>query len=159
MGEGMKVKESAHLSVYLLRFVLCFGIFCILCSSCAAFGAFYPYGGAVQWWKILSDGLQHEGILYLNGTGFAFSILGSFLISVLSFLAFVFALGAYRRNKIGKKPMMWAMLLFGGAVLVLVGSIMISRSSLCTENPAGSDDTIYCTFSLHPAITLPSHTH
>jgi len=151
----MKVKRSAHLSVYLLRFVLYLGIFCAFCSASAALGAFYPYGGAFQWWKILTDGLQQEGILYLNGTGLAFSLFGSFLISILSLLAFVLALGAYRRNKIEKKPMVWALLLFGGAILVLVSSIMIARSSLCADNPAGNDDTITCAFSLHPAITLP----
>ena len=154
----MEAKESTHLSMSLLRFTLGFGIFCTLCSASAALGAFYPYGGAFQWWKLLSDGLQREGILYLNGTGFEFSFFGFSIISVLSLLAFVLALVAYRRNKIGKKPMMWAMILFGVAVLVLVGSLMIARSS-CTEDTGGSDDTLYCTFSLSPAITLPWFTH
>src|SRR6266567_8880638 len=149
----MKVRASAHISVYLLRFALCFGIFCTLCSACAALGAFYPYGGAFQWWKLLSEDLQ-QGILYLDGTGFAFSFFGFFMISILSLLAFAFSLIGYRRNKIGKKPMMWAMILLGVAVLVLVGSLMIARSS-CTEDTGGSDDTLYCTFSLSPAITLP----
>lgn len=150
----MKVKESAHISVRLLRFAICLGIFCTFCSCSAALGAFFTYGGALQWWKMLSDGLQQEGILYLDGTGFVFSFLGSFVISILSLLAFVLAVGAYRRNKIGKKPMMWALVLFGGAVLVLIGSIMITRW-FCTEGQGPSDDTLYCAFSLLPGITFP----
>jgi magnesium-transporting ATPase (P-type) len=104
--------------------------------------------GPFEWIKIHSDYFQH-GIILFNEGGILLFILGFFIISILSFLAFILAFGAYRRNKIGKKLMMWAMLLFIAAVLVIALSITVDRQSSCSEvSPEGSDDTVSCTYVL-----------
>lgn len=147
----MNVDKSTHPSVYLLRIVLGLGILFALCSLCAALGAFYTYGGISQWWLTISEGVRHEGVLYLNGAGFEVAFFGSVLMSILGLCAFVFTFIAYQRRKIEKKSIVWAMLLFGIAILILMGSIMSSKT-LCTADAGkyGNSDNVTCTIPLHP---------
>ncbi len=149
----MEGKKTARFPLFLLCLTLFLCICCTLCSSWYTIFGQYGSGPLLQ----LAD-LQH-GILHLNGNGSAYAVIGFSIIGILSAVTFAHARLAYRRKEMGKQPMIWALLLFVVAVLVVAGSLTIYISSSCTEYPEGSDDTLYCTYSLPSGILSSSHGH
>ncbi|GHO61107.1 hypothetical protein [Ktedonobacter robiniae] len=141
----MQDKKLASTSKAILSFTLCFGIFCTLCSTCSIFSN--AYMGPDEWLKVFANEFQ-QGHLYFNEDGIGLFILGFFIVGIMSLLTFAFAFRAYRRKEGGKKSMVWAMLLFGVAALVIVGAFALRTHSSCHEDPEGSDDTVYCTYAL-----------
>ncbi|WP_201385897.1 hypothetical protein [Ktedonobacter sp. SOSP1-85] len=141
----MQDKKLASASKAILILTLCFGIFCTLCSTLCSLSNAYQL--PFEWLAGSADDFRH-GYLDFNGEGMIPLFLGSFLVGIMSLLAFAFAFFAYRRKEAGKKLMTWAMLLFSIAVLMIIGSFMLHTYSSCYENPEGSDDTVYCRYAL-----------
>ncbi|GHO63947.1 hypothetical protein KSC_028390 [Ktedonobacter sp. SOSP1-52] len=111
----------------------------------------YQFGPSVQW-EIVSDALKF-GVLQLNQEAIGLSVVGYFLVGLWSLISLVLSLAAYRRNTLDeKKPLIWALVLFGVIILV-IGCLLAANTTCVPRFPGGSSPV--CALPLRPGASLP----